>query len=65
PDDYEQCSGVGWGGETIVDLIGIRGGNPGQLIFKGINQATRDPQDIGYYWTQYTMILVDKVRQIV
>ena len=65
PDDYKQCSGVGWDGDTIVDLIGIRGGNPGQLIFKGINQVTRDPSDIGYYWIQYTMILVDKVRQIV
>ena len=64
-DDYKQCSGVGWDGGTIIDLIGIRGGDETELYFQGVNRVTGDPYYyLSYDWSAVTVLLKDKVRQI-
>ena len=65
-DDYKQCSGLGWSGGYSIDLIGVRGGNPNQLFFQGINRGDGDMNvGLALDWGQVEVILVDKVRQIV
>lgn len=64
--DYKQCTGVGWLNRQSIDLIGIRGGNPTELYFQGVNRVEGDMDvRVSIDWTQVEVLITDKVLQIV
>ena len=64
--DYKQCTGVGWYGDSPLDLTGVRGGHATQFVFNGINRANGGMDaNVTLNWMEVEVFITDTVRQIV
>ena len=61
---YKQCSGVGWYGDSPLDLIGVRAGNPNELCFHGVNRADGNMDvDVSLDWMGVEVFITETVRR--